>query len=103
MNELTELQFKNTFGKSMNDITNVEINNPINIWEYVKELTENKIVSRIVYKRELVEMVYRNDENTFDHILLPTEKENSYIIIITDLKKNEIYGHRALDVNMEYS
>lgn len=103
MNELTGLQFKHTFGKSMTDITNVEIDNPINIWEYVKELTENKIVTRIVYERELVEMVYRNDENTFDHILLPTEKDNSYIVIIIDLKKNEIYGHRALDVNIEYS
>jgi len=87
----------------MNDITNVEIDNPIDIWSYVKELAENKIVSRTVYERELVEKVYRNNENSFDHILLPTEKNNFYIVIVVDLKNNKICGHRALDLNIEYS
>ncbi len=74
MKELTDSEFENTLGEYMNDITNVEIDNPIDIWSYVKELAENKIVSRTVYERELVEKVHRNNENSFDHILLPTEK-----------------------------
>ncbi|WAC02964.1 hypothetical protein N7U66_04865 [Lacinutrix neustonica] len=100
--ELTEIEFKKTFGNGMTDITETEIDEPIDIWNYVKKLTENQIVNRIVYEKELVEKVYRNDLKTFDHILLPTEKQNLFLTIVVDLEKKEIFGHKILDLNMEY-
>ncbi|CAM1339180.1 hypothetical protein [Tenacibaculum aestuarii] len=100
--ELTEIEFKNSFGNGMTDITEMEINEPIDIWNYVKKLTESQIVNRIVYENELVEKVYRNDLKTFDHILLSTEKQNVFLIIVVDLKKKKIFGHKILDLNKEY-
>jgi|AVFP01.1.fsa_nt_gi hypothetical protein len=100
--ELTEIEFKKTFGNGMTDITETEIDEPIDIWNYVKKLTENQIVNRIVYEKELVEKVYRNDLKTFDHILLPTEKQNVFLTIVVDLEKKEIFGYKILDLNMEY-
>ena len=100
--ELTEIEFKNTFGGGMADITEKEIDEPIDIWNYVKKLTENQIVSRIVYEKELVEKVYRNDLKTFDHILLPTEKQNVFLTIVVDLEKKKIFGYKILDLNKEY-
>ena len=100
--ELTEIEFKNSFGNGMTDITEMEIDEPIDIWSYVKELTENQTLHLIVYKKELVEKVYRNDLNTFDHILLPTEKQNVFLTIVVDLKKKRIFGHKILNLNKEY-
>lgn len=100
--ELTEIEFKKTFGNGMTDITESEIDEPIDIWNYVKKLTENQIVNRIVYEKELVEKVYRNDLKTFDHILLPTEKQNVFLTIVVDLEKKIIFGHKILDLNKEY-
>ena len=100
--ELSEIEFKKTFGNNMIDITQMEIDEPIDIWGYVKKLTENKIVNRIIYERELVEKVYRNDSKTFDHILLTSEKKNVYPIIVVDLKRKIVIGHKILDLNREY-
>ena len=100
--ELSEIEFKNSFGNGMTDITEIEIDEPVDIWNYVKLLTENQIVNRIVYEKELVEKVYRNDLKTFDHILLPTEKQNVFLTIVVDLEKKEVFGHKFLDLNKEY-
>jgi len=100
--ELTEIEFKNTFSNGMTDITEMEIDEPIDIWNYVKILVENQIVNRIVHEKELVEKVYRNDVKTFDHILLPTEKQNVFLTIVVDLTKKKIFGHKILDLNNEY-
>ena len=100
--ELTEIEFKNSFGNGMTDITEMEIDEPIVIWSYVKELTENQTLHLIVYKKELVKKVYRNDLNAFDHILLPTEKQNVFLTIVVDLKKKRIFGHKILNLNKEY-
>ncbi|UII24896.1 hypothetical protein LVD15_16480 [Fulvivirga maritima] len=83
----------------MADITQMEIEDPIEIWDYVEVLTKAKVVDQIVFDKELVEMVYRNDTNTFDHILLPTKDENVFTVIVVDLKNKAILGHRVLDLN----
>ena len=101
--ELTATEFKNTFGNGMTDITQMEIDEPIDIWNYVKHLTENQTVDRIVYEKELVEKVYRNDLKTFDHILLPTENQNVFLTIVVDLKNKKVFGHKILNLNKEYA
>ncbi|WP_047419552.1 hypothetical protein [Cellulophaga sp. Hel_I_12] len=100
--ELTKSEFENTFGNKMTDITPMEIEEPIDIWDYVRELTEKKVINQITYESETVEYVYRNDQNTYDHILLPTDKENIYIVIVINLKMNKIFGHQKLDLNKKY-
>lgn len=100
--ELTEIEFKNTFGNGMTDITQIEINEPIDIWDYVKTLTENQIVDKIVYENEHVEKVYRNDSKTYDHILLPTKKQNVFLTLVVDLKNKIVFGHKMLDLTKAY-
>ena len=51
--ELSELEFKNTFGKSMIDITE-SVENPIDIWSYVAELNELNLIDEIVLEKQLV-------------------------------------------------
>jgi len=62
--ELTEIEFKNTFGSKMTDVT--ETAEPVaDIWDYVGELAKNNLVDNYVYENKIVEKVYRNDTSTF--------------------------------------
>jgi len=98
---LTKDQFKNTFDKQMVDVT--ETAAPVvDIWPYVEQLTRDKVVLNYVLDKQLVETVYRNSANTFDHILLPTDNKNIFIVIVIDLKAKQIMGHIKLDLEQEY-
>ena len=65
--QLTEEQFKSTFGDKMFDVT--ETAEPVlDIWEYVEQLSIDNIVLKYVLEKQIVEKVYRNSLNTFEHI-----------------------------------
>lgn len=98
---LTEKEFKSTFTDKMVDVTQTA-EPVVDIWQYVQELTTNKIVDQYIFDNGLVEKVYRNQSNTFDQILLPTPDKNTFIVILVDLLNKKIKGHYQLDLNAEY-
>jgi hypothetical protein len=99
---LTATEFKNTFGTSMADVTTTA-EPVVDIWHYVVELVKQNLVDSYVYENNLVEKVYRNNFQTFDHVLLPTDKENVFITLVVDLVSKKILGHFKFDLNKEYS
>jgi len=99
--QLTQDEFKSTFTARMLDVT--ETAEPtVNIWPYVQQLTNDHLVLDYVYNKQLVEKVYRNYQTTFDHILLPTNDPNVFMVIVVDLVRLKIMGHLQLDLNKEY-
>lgn len=99
--ELSKKEFEKTFSNEMIDVTKTA--EPIvNIWEYAKVLSYQKLIPSIVYKKELVEFVYKNCGNTFEHVLLPTSEKNVFIIIVVNIIKKKIEGHYKLDIKKEY-
>lgn len=100
-NQLTETEFKKTFGNEMTDVTQTA-QAVIDIWDYVEELVKQKLVDSYVFENGLVEKVYRNDLSTFEHILLPTNEQNAFITLVVDLKNETIFGHYNLDLNQKY-
>ncbi|MEO0628945.1 MAG: hypothetical protein AAFY91_18255 [Bacteroidota bacterium] len=92
--ELTEEEFKSTFGSKMTNITDKEID-PIDIWPYVDLLDFDS-------SQQEVELVYRNDSDTYDHVLLPTPTKNVFLVIVVNLATKNVYGHYLLDLNKEY-
>jgi len=99
--QLTETEFRNTFGNKMIDVTQTA-EPVVDIWNYVEELVKQKLVDNHVYENNLVETVYRNDTSTFDHVLLPTGDPNIFTTLVIDLTKETIYGHIKLDLNQKY-
>jgi hypothetical protein len=103
INELTTEQYMATRTARMRDMSDVEGTEndypATNIWEYVKELAQAGVVPRYVWENQVVEMLSRNNNDTYDHILLPTNEENIFVTIIIDLEMEEILGHYVLDVN----
>ena len=98
---LTEKEFKETMTDKMVDVTGTA-QPVVDIWHYVGKLTKDKEVLEYVNNKQLVETVYRNEKGTFDHVLLPTDKSNTFIVIIVDLEQRKIKGHFRLDLNEEY-
>lgn len=99
---LSEKEYIETMGSKMIDVT--ETAEPVvDIWAYVKDLVYENIVSDYVFKNNLVEKVYRNDTATFDHILLPTNNENVFIVLVVKLGNATIIGYYRLDLTKEYS
>lgn len=99
--DLSLKEFRATFGKEMIDVT-LTGEASVDIWPYVQKLVSvNKILPE-VYERELVEKVYRSNDKTYDHVLLPTTNKNIFIVIVVDRDRLKIYGHSTLDLNKEY-
>ncbi len=96
-NLLTEEEFIATMSDRMVDAT--EFAEPaVDIWPYVEALVAEGVVEQYVYDETLVEMVSRNREDSFDHVMLPTEDEEIFIVIVVDFEEEEIYGHYVLNL-----
>ena len=46
---------------------------------------KNGLISEYGFHNCLIEAVYINDDNTYQHILLFTDKKNCYVVIIVDV------------------
>lgn len=99
--KLTEREFKDTMTNKMVDVTDTA-DAAVDIWEYVGCLTKEMEVLDYVCQEQLVEKVFRNDEQTFDYVLLPTDNKNIFIVIIVDLTQKTIRGHFRLNLNEQY-
>jgi hypothetical protein len=98
---LTEKEYKSTMAGRMIDVT--ETAEPVvDIWSYVEEVASDKIVHDHVFNNELVESVYQNEDGSFHHVLLPTEDQNIFIVLVIDVTETKIRGHFKLDLNMQY-
>jgi hypothetical protein len=98
---LTEEEYKSTMTMKMVDVTETA-EAAVDIWDYVGQLTKDKEVLDYVYKEQLVDKVIRNDKATFDHVILPTDNKNIFVVIIVDLTLKTIKGHFRLDLNELY-
>jgi hypothetical protein len=97
---LETAEFKSTCIGPMRDVLTAATD-VIDIWPYVAaipapELFGNEIVDGCV------EHVYRNKDDTFDHVLVPTNTKNVFVTVVVDLARDRIFGHYLLDLNHEY-
>jgi uncharacterized radical SAM superfamily protein len=99
--ELTEEQYKSTMTGKMIDVTQAA-EPVVDIWPYIEKLRNDKIVLDYVFTNEIVESVYKNEDDSFHHVLLPTDNKNIFIVLIIDVKGQRIKGHFKLDLNQQY-
>jgi hypothetical protein len=98
---LTTDQYMQTMSPEMIDVTD-SVSAMVDIWPYVELLAEEGIVPEYVYENALIELVFRNQSDTFDHVLLPTDNDQVFVVIIVDLILKIVKGHLLLDLNKEY-
>lgn len=99
--EISREKFETTRVDKMIDVPNSELS-MFNIWPYVNDLKKANILSKKIEEDKLVHKVYRNAD--FEHILLNTEKENHFVVIVVNLNKHKLKGYYLIDLtNGEYS
>ncbi len=101
MPALTEREFNATMKDPMVDVTAAP-GEVVDIWPYVAGVATEVGLPALVLKKELVELVYRSGDGVHDHVLLPTEKKNKFVVIVVDRPQAVVAGHHVLDLNREY-
>lgn len=99
--EIDQEQYLQTMGNHMKNITN-EAEALTDIWEYAEYLLKDSVISAYGFQNHLIEAVYINDAHTYQHVLLFTDQENCYVVIVIDVLQRTIFGHYILDLNKAY-
>jgi hypothetical protein len=101
MPALTRSQFKATMKEPMVDVTAAR-GDVVDIWSYAADVAAEVGLPTLVLKEEQVEQVYRSGNGIHDHVLLPTEKKNKFVVIVVDRSRAAVVGHHILDLNRAY-
>lgn len=99
--ELTQEQYLGTFHAPMANVTEMA-EPPLDIWPYASFLVEKKVLPAVVMERCLVEAVYRDHTDTYDHVLLPSHNANTVISLIVDIPNKKMVGYYVLDLGKQY-
>lgn len=98
--QLDATEFQATYSAPMRDVS-ATATNVIDIWPYVAAIPAAELFGNTVIDG-CVEHVYRNGNDTFDHVLVPTGRKNVFLAVVVDLVRDAILGHHLLDLNLEY-
>ncbi len=98
--ELTYEEYLDTMSEEMTDVTETT-DATVDIWPYVAHLVKHGIVTAEVLEKQEVEIVYWNEDETFEHVLLPTDKEEVFVVVVVDLDEELVIGHHILDLTNE--
>jgi hypothetical protein len=98
--QLSEDEYKATMTPKMHNVTETATD-VLDIWPYVDSVPGTDLEGHAIHDR-FVEVVYRSNDNCFDHVLVMMRTKNVYLAVVIDLAHDSIYGHRLLDLNQEY-
>ncbi len=103
---LSEAEFKTALGEQMINITGKEDTaspaGVLDVIPYVDAVPQSDLNPHTLHDH-FVEYVYRSSDNRFDHVLFMTKTKNVYLVVVVDLKKDQIKGHHILDLNKLYA
>jgi hypothetical protein len=97
---LDEAAFKATFAPNMRNVVET-LTGVLDIWPYVDSVPSSDLEGHTIHDH-FVEAVYRGEDGRFDHVLVMTTTRNVYLVVVVDLARPAIHGHRILDLNREY-
>ena len=98
---LDEDIFQRTFGTQMLRI-GADGSAAFPFWPYV-DLIPEEDYRGFDCSEGNVEWVWRDEEGRFEHILIGTkEDEDVFLVIVLDLEKKEVAGHRLMDFAKEF-
>ena len=98
---LAKQEYLATCQGKMKDVTSLG-DAAVDVWPYVAEAKQGLEISEYAVEKRLVELVYRSEDGSFDHVLIPYGVENVYLAIIVDRVEESVHGHYLLDLNEEY-
>ncbi len=97
--ELDEEAFERTFVSPMRDVT-TDAEPLLDVWPYVEAIpvAERSATGPLGD----VEYVYRSGDDKYHHVLIGTNFENVYLVVVVALEAGAIWGHHVLDLGERY-
>ncbi|WP_337967946.1 hypothetical protein [uncultured Flavobacterium sp.] len=99
---LSQEKYNATMIGKMTEITASD-QNIFNFWPYISKLKSAKVLSHKIKESKLVHKIYRNSTEDFEHILLSTEKENQFVVIVANKNKKKTVGYFLHDLDGLYA
>lgn len=100
MKQLAQSEFLATFTAPMQRVS-VDNPPPFDFWDYFEAIPEVDFKGRDC-SDGLVDYAWTDATGKFQHVLVRSEEENAFMVLVLDLSDNSVYGHRFLILNEEY-
>ncbi len=100
MKKLTQDEFLATLAAPMIEVP-LDAPPPFEFWNYFDEIPKADF-DGLDCGDESVTYAWNHPDGTFQHVLVDSNRENAFMVLVLDLKKNRVYGHRVLTVSDEY-
>lgn len=99
--ELTEKEFLDTMSGGMKNVTDTA-ERLTDIWAYASQSGVREMISEYGFENKLIEAVYENGVGSYQHVLLYGVREDTYAVIVVDVREREVFGHYLLDLGEKY-
>ena len=99
--ELTEKEYLATMSGGMKNVTDTA-ERLTDIWAYASQSEVREVISEYGFENRLIEAVYENGGGSYQHVLLYGVREDTYAVIVVDVREREVFGHYLLDLGEKY-
>lgn len=100
MRRLTRQQFLATFRAPMQPIAQ-HASPPFDFWSYFDAIPPADFEG-YDFTDCIVEHAYLDASGSYQHVLIRSNEKNIYLVLVLDMQKHDVFGHRVLDLNKEY-
>jgi hypothetical protein len=98
---LDENAFRATFGSRMVRVQS-DGNAPFPFWSYVDQIPSEDFQGYDCSEAS-VQWVWRSEDGRFEHVLIDAKEDKDvFMVVVLDLTKSEVIGHRLMDFKREY-
>lgn len=98
---LDELSHKKMFGEKMVRVA-ADGNAPFPFWPYVDQIPKEDFQG-FDCSEGCVQCIWRDEDGRFEHIHIDTKEDKDvFMVIVLDLQKKQVAGHRLMDYKHEY-
>lgn len=101
MRRLSEADFLLTFGEPMTRVDDPGVAPPFDFWGYFQEIPESDFEGHDC-SAGAVDYVWRDPTGRFEHVLVSSEDNNVFMVLVLDRRAQSVHGHRLLDLRREY-
>jgi hypothetical protein len=73
----------------------------VDVWAYVDTIPVRDFGDFTIGANDVM-AVRRTGDRRYDHVLIPTETKNVFLVIVVDLTADAVFGHHVLNLNEKY-
>jgi hypothetical protein len=100
MKQLSEHDYQATFGEPMKRLAPDAVP-PFDFWDYFESIPQSDFAGHDC-SAGMVTYTWEHPSGRFQHVLVNSEDQNVFMVLVLDISRRKVLGHRLLDLNREY-